>query len=193
MSTEFGGQAVPLYGRNFGKISVAPVSPELTALTGRTIEVSAAPTPCATRSATSSKEGAARGRSGCSSARTSTPCRSRTRPSCGRRTRAPMSPWRGSRSSRRSPGAKRVPQSATISSPSIHGTTSSTTVRSAASCAHPRDAYPELSGLRSEITGALCMSRPGPSPCRADWLADDPGSFNGYPMHRSGTGSGERR
>ncbi len=57
----------------------------------------------------------------------------------------------------------------------------------------PRDDYPELSGLRSEITGALCMSRPGPSPCRADWLADDPGSFNGYPMHRFGTGSGERR
>jgi len=43
MSTEFGGQAVPLYGRNFGKISVAPVSPELTALTGRTIEVSGRP------------------------------------------------------------------------------------------------------------------------------------------------------
>ena len=32
-----------LYGRNFGKVSVAPVSPELTALTGRKVEVSGRP------------------------------------------------------------------------------------------------------------------------------------------------------
>ncbi len=118
----FYSQTPFLYGDHVAKFSVAPVF-DLSKLTGASQSTRAVPpTPCGRRLRRISRRMAASGTSASSSARTLSPCRSRTPRWPGPRMQALTSRSRGWRSGRKTRGVRKASRRSTKASRSVPGT-----------------------------------------------------------------------